>query len=93
MKGTELIHILRQRYLSCTHTSIYLILVQISRRSYIAYDYTELILITNLCSFGTPVGVIEFILVFQILSGYYGAYTCISDFICVLQNLYMYYRS
>ena len=59
INGTELIHIVRRRYLSRTHTSIYLILVQISRRSYIAYAYAELILITDLCSFGTPVGVIE----------------------------------
>ena len=30
---------------------------------------------------------------FRILSWYFGAYTCISDFIHVLQNLYMYFRS
>ena len=32
-------------------------------------------------------------MVFQILSWYYGAYTCSLDFIHVLQNLYMYFRS
>ena len=30
---------------------------------------------------------------FRILSWYFGAYTCISDFVHVLQNLYMYFRS
>ena len=42
--GTELIHILRQRYLSRSHTSIYLILVQIFRRSYRVYAYTEILI-------------------------------------------------
>ena len=32
-----------------------------SRRSYRTYSYAELILITNLCLFGTPVGVTELI--------------------------------
>ena len=54
---------------------IYLVLVQISRRSYITYAYTELILITDLCSFGTPVGVTELILM-QNLYLSYGVYTC-----------------
>ena len=39
------------------------------RRSYRTYSYPELILITNLCLFGTPVGVIELIL-------NYGVHTC-----------------
>ena len=47
-----------------------------SRRSYKAYSYLELIIITGLCSFGTPVGVTELILIFRILFLYYGAYTC-----------------
>ena len=55
INGIELIHILRQRYLSRTHTSIYLILVQISRRSYIAYAYTELILVLRIL-YGTYSG-------------------------------------
>ena len=36
-------------------------LVRDSHRSYRAYSYAELILITDLCSFGTPVGVTELI--------------------------------
>ena len=47
-----------------------------SRRSYRAYSYSELIIITCLCSFGTPVGVTELIIIFRILFLYYGAYTC-----------------
>ena len=47
-----------------------------SRRSYKTYPYSELILITDLCLFGTPVGVTELILGFLIL---YGAYSRISD--------------
>ena len=38
--STELIHILRRRYLSRTHISIYHKLDQSSRRSYRAYTYT-----------------------------------------------------
>ena len=34
-----------------------------SRRSYRAYSYAELILIIDLCSFGTPVGVTELMLI------------------------------
>ena len=51
-------------------------LIRISHRSYKAYSYAELILITDLCLFGTPVGVTELILGFRIL---YGAYSRISD--------------
>ena len=40
-----------------------LILIQDSRRSYRTYAYTELILITDLYSFETPVGVIELMLI------------------------------
>ena len=47
-----------------------------SRRSYRTYPYSEIILITDLCLFGTPVGVTELILGFMIL---YGAYSRISD--------------
>ena len=50
-------------------------LIRIFHRSYKVYSYTELILITDLCLFGTPVGVTELILGFLIL---YGAYSCIS---------------
>ena len=38
-----------------------LILIQTSRRSYRVSSYAELILITDVCSFGTPVGVTELI--------------------------------
>ena len=64
-----------------------------SRRSYITYSYAELILITNLCLFGTPVGVTELIL-------NYGVYTCseipvgitkITERILVLQRLFLSY--
>ena len=47
-----------------------------SRRSYRAHSYSELIIITGLCSFETPVRVTELILIFRILFLYYGAYTC-----------------
>ena len=50
--------------------------IQDSRRSYSAYSYSELIIITGLCSFGTPLGVTELILIFGILFLYYGPYTC-----------------
>ena len=36
-----------------------LILIRTSRRSYRVSFYAELILITDVCSFGTPVGVTE----------------------------------
>ena len=63
-----------------------------SRRSYRAYSYAELILITDLCSFGTPVGVIELILILQSLHLFggtrryhrdYGTYTGIAEFILI----------
>ena len=60
-----------------------------SRRSYRTYSYPELILINDLCSFGTLVGVTELILIqrylylsqisrrsLQNLYLYYGVYTC-----------------
>ena len=40
-----------------------LILIRISRRSYRVSSYAELILITDVCSFRTPVGVTELILI------------------------------
>ena len=40
-----------------------LILIRISRRSYRVSSYAELILITDVCSLGTPVGVTELILI------------------------------
>ena len=65
-----------------TGTSIYLVLVQISRRSYRAYTYTEV-----------PLGTTELILVFRILYLYYGAYPCLTDNILVLRSLFLYFGS
>ena len=67
-----------------------------SRRSYRAYSYAGLILITDLFSVGTPVGVTELIIMQDLyLYGstckYYKTYTGISDLIRVLQNLYTAY--
>ena len=51
-----------------------LMFIRDSRRSYRAYSYSGLILITRLCSFGTPVGVTraysysELILITNLLS-------------------------
>ena len=70
-----------------------------SRRSYRTYSYPELILITNLCLFGTPVGVIELILklwslhLFRDTRGYHGdyeTYTGIAELILVLYRTYSY---
>ena len=44
-----------------TYTYNKLMFIRDSRRSYRACSYSELILITDLCLFGTPVGVTEFI--------------------------------
>ena len=40
-----------------------LMLIRDSYRSYRTHPYTELILITDLCLFGTPVGVTELMLI------------------------------
>ena len=45
-----------------------------SRRSYRAYSYAELILITNLCSFGTPVGVTKLMIIHKYLYTYWSLY-------------------
>ena len=45
-----------------------------SRRSYRAYSYAELILITDLCSFGTPVGVTELMIIQRYLYTYWYLY-------------------
>ena len=55
-----------------------LILIRISHRSYRVSSYAELILIIDVCSFGTPVGVIELILI-QDLYLYYRTYAYSSD--------------
>ena len=65
-----------------THTSISLILVQISHRSYRAYAYTEV-----------PLGTTRLILIPQGLYLYYGVYTCSEVPIGtteILRNVYWY---
>ena len=46
-----------------TDTCLELIIIQISRRSHRTYSYSELILITDLCVYGSPVGVTDLILI------------------------------
>ena len=50
--------------------------IQDSRRSYRTYPYSELILITDLCLFGTPVGVTELILIQNLYLIYRYGRTC-----------------
>ena len=65
-----------------------------------------LMLIIDLCLFGSPIGVIELILfqkypyvlqklilVLRILYLYYGVYTCLADLILVSQSLFLYFGS
>ena len=70
--------------------------------SYRSYSYAELMLIPNLCGFGTPVGVTELRLLLQSLNLFegtrryhrdYGTYTGISEHILVLRNLYCSYET
>ena len=66
--------------------------IQDSRRSYRAYSYAGLILITDLFSVGTPVGVTELILMQDLyLYGstckYYKTYTGTSYLILVLRSI------
>ena len=49
-------------FLCRTYAYNRLMFIRDSRRSYRTYSYSGLIFITGLCSFGTPVGVIELIL-------------------------------
>ena len=68
-----------------TYTSIYLILVWISHRSYRAYSYTEV-----------PLGTTKFILIPYGLYLDYGDYTCLEVPVGtteILQNLFLYFRS
>ena len=71
-----------------------------SRRSYRTYSYVEIILITDLCAFRTPVGVTELMLMLRSLNLFggtrryhrdYGTYTGNSEHILVLRNLYWSY--
>ena len=70
-----------------------------SRKSYRTYSYVEVIFITDLCAFRTPVGVTELMLMLQSLKlfggtrryhGDYGTYTGLTELIQVLRNLYLY---
>ena len=64
-----------------------------SRRSYKGYSYAELILITDLCSFGTPIGVTELILILRSLHLFGGTrryYREIMERILVFRNLFLY---
>ena len=74
-------------------------LIQISRRSYRTYRYSKHILITDLCLFRTPIGVIELILKLRSLHLFrdtrrhhrdYGTYTGIAELILVLYGTYSY---
>ena len=71
-----------------------------SRRSYRTYSYAELILITDLGAFRTPVGVTELMLMLRSLNLFrgtrryhkdYGTYIGIPEHVLVLQNLYWSY--
>ena len=91
-------------FISWTYISTYayyrLMFIRDSRRSYRTYSYVELILITDLCAFRTPVGVTELMLMLRSLNLFggtrryhrdYGTYTGISEHILVLRNLYWSY--
>ena len=76
-------------------------LIRISRRSYRAYSYAELLLITDLCSFGTPVGVTELNYSYPeliLITGFSYAVLRLYRYLYLsqisrrsLQNLYLYY--
>ena len=70
--------------------------IQDSRRSYRTYSYTRLILITDLISVGTPVGVTELILILLSLHWFggtrryrrdYGTCTGIAELILIRKYL------
>ena len=66
-----------------------------SRRSYRTYSYAELILITDLCAFGTPVGVTELMLMLRSLtySEVPVGTTEITERILVFRSTYLSYRT
>ena len=61
-----------------------------SRRSYRAYSYSELIIITGLCSFEAHTGISDLIRVLQNLYLSYGTYTCVTKLILIFQILFLY---
>ena len=56
-----------------------LMFIRDSRRSYRTYSYAELILITDLCAFRTPVGVTELMLMLRNLYLYTDTYTYFTE--------------
>ena len=85
-------------FISWTYISTYayhrLMFIRDSRRSYRTYSYAELILITDLCAFRTPVGVTELMLMLRSLNLFggtrkyhrdYGTYIGISEHILVFR--------
>ena len=70
-------------------------LIRDSRRSYSTYSYAELILITDLCTFRTPVGVTELMLMLRSLtySEVPVGTTEITKRILVFRSTYLSYRT
>ena len=64
-----------------------------SRRSYRTYSYAELILITDLCAFRTPVGVTELMLRSLTYSEVPVGTTEITERILVFQSTYLSYKT
>ena len=62
-----------------------------SRRSYRTYSYPELILIIDLCSFGTLVGVTELILITDLCS--FETPVGVTELILVFRILFLSYRA
>ena len=65
-----------------------------SRRSYGTYAYAELTLITDLCSFGTPVGVTELMLMLwssNLFGGTHRYHRESTERKLVLRNLFLYF--
>ena len=64
-----------------------------SRKSYRTYSYAELILITDLCAFRTPVGVTELMLRSLTYSEVPVGTTEITEHILVFRSTYLSYRT
>ena len=86
---TELILMQNFLFLCRTYTYNQLMFIRDSRRSYRAFSYAELILITDLCSFGTPVGVYR-TYAYRGTLRLYKTYTYIIGFILILWRLHMF---
>ena len=70
-----------------------LMFIRDSRRSYRTYSYAELILITDLCAFRTPVGVTELMLQSLTYSEVPVGTTKITERILVFRSTYLSYRT